>query len=135
MGQIYHDLTGCKVLFRELRVQFSKNGKEDMNKTTELLKKALEIKKAAEWCRQMNISEAALSLARKRGRLSPTLAGQFALALGEDPIRWTAIAAIEAEPESPLLDAIRSRVCILCKIGCVQAKRLKPAKMLAFCYG
>jgi len=103
--------------------------------TIELLKSALEIKNAATWQKDLNLSNSAIYLARKRGRLSPTLAGQFALALGEDPIRWTAIAAIEAEPDSPLLDAVRSRVCILCKIGCVHAKRLKPAKMLAFYYG
>ncbi|TXK26223.1 hypothetical protein FVQ98_14715 [Ottowia sp. GY511] len=41
--------------------------------------------------------------AKKRGRLSPVLAGTIAIELGEEPQRWIAIAALEAEKESPLL--------------------------------
>jgi len=33
--------------------------------------------------------------------LSPTIAGHLALLLGEDESYWIAIAALEAEPESP----------------------------------
>ncbi len=80
-----------------------------MPKTMELLDKALEIKRAASWCREFNLTEAALSLARKRGRLSPTLAGNFAIKLGESPEQWIAIAALEAEPDSPLLDELKAK--------------------------
>lgn len=73
-----------------------------MQTTMNLLDRALLIQKAAAWARDLNVSEAAMSLARKRGRLSPTLAGSLAEKLHEDAIRWTAIAAVEAEPDSPL---------------------------------
>lgn len=73
-----------------------------MPSTLELLSAALKKQRAAQWCRELNITEAALSTAKKRGRLSPTLAGSFAIKLGENPIFWSAVAAYEAEPESPL---------------------------------
>ncbi|THT98111.1 hypothetical protein E9531_15035 [Lampropedia puyangensis] len=87
-----------------------------MPQTIDLLNKALEIKNAAKWQHDLNLSNSAIYTAKKRGRLSPTLAGQFAIALKEDPVRWTAIAALEAEPDSPLLEELRKRVtdCILC---------------------
>lgn len=77
-----------------------------MPHTIELLEKALAKQKAASWCRQFNITEAAISTAKKRGRLSPTLAGVFALEMGENPIYWTAVAAAEAEPPGPLRDRL-----------------------------
>jgi hypothetical protein len=73
-----------------------------MPHTIDLLERALKKQKAATWCRQFNITEAAISTAKKRGRLSPTLAGVFAMEMGADPIYWTAVAAAEAEPEGPL---------------------------------
>jgi hypothetical protein len=73
-----------------------------MPQTMELLRRALEMRKAAQWCRDLNITKGAISKAKDRGRLSPTLAGVFALEMGADPIYWTAVAAAEAEPEGPL---------------------------------
>ena len=78
-----------------------------MKTTMELLTRALEIKRAAHWCKELNLTESALTQARKRGRLSPTLAGNFAMKLGEDPKDWIAIAALEAEPESGLLNSLK----------------------------
>ena len=73
-----------------------------MPHTLDLLHAALKKQSAAAWCRDMNLTRAAFSQARKRGRLSPTLAGNLAIELGADAIFWTAVAAAEAEPEGPL---------------------------------
>lgn len=85
----------------------------------DLLHRALKIKRAASWARELGITESAISTARKRGRLSPTMAGYFAIRLGEDPIKWAGIAALEAEPDSPLLLEVKQTAkrvtdCILC---------------------
>jgi hypothetical protein len=77
-----------------------------MPNTIDLLREALKKQRAAAWCRQLNITEAALSTAKKRGRLSPTLAGVFALEIGADPVFWTAVAAAEAEPPGPLRERL-----------------------------
>lgn len=74
-----------------------------MPSTIELLSKALDIKRAAHWCEDLNIDLSTISKAKQRGRLSPTLAGSFAIELGEDAMQWVAIAALEAEPDSELL--------------------------------
>ena len=47
-------------------------------------------------------------MAQKRGRLSPVLAGHFAMKLGENPEHWIAVAALEAEPESSLLEELKA---------------------------
>lgn len=73
-----------------------------MPATLQLLEKALHIKRAAAWARDLNITESAFTNARKRGRLSPTLAGTLAEKMHEDAVKWTAVAAIEAEPDTPL---------------------------------
>ena len=73
-----------------------------MQATMQLLDQALGIKRAAAWARELNITESALTNARKRGRLSPTIAGSIAEQIGEDPQHWTAVAAMEAEPDGPL---------------------------------
>lgn len=77
-----------------------------MPHTIELLEKALTMKKAAQWSHDFNITRATITNAKKRGRLSPTLAGIFAMELGADPIFWTAVAAAEAEPPGPLRDRL-----------------------------
>lgn len=77
-----------------------------MPHTLELLSAALKKQKAAAWCRQLNITEAAMSTAKKRGRLSPTLAGNLALEMGADAVFWTAVAAAEAEPPGPLRERL-----------------------------
>lgn len=77
-----------------------------MPKTLSLLEKALEKKTAAAWCNRLNITKGTISHAKKRGRLSPTLAGNFAIEIGADPVYWTAVAAAEAEPPGPLRDRL-----------------------------
>ena len=73
-----------------------------MPTTLALLEKALSTKRASIWARELNLDRSAIAQAKKRGRLSPTMAGALAVHMAEDPIKWTAIAAVEAEPESPL---------------------------------
>lgn len=52
------------------------------------------------WAEHLGVSRAAVSIARVRGRLSPTMAGTAADLLGENPEPWIALAALEAEPET-----------------------------------
>lgn len=73
-----------------------------MTSTMQLLERALTVKKASHWANDLNLSNATFTMASKRGRLSPTLAGNIAIQLGEDHEHWMAVAALEAEPESPL---------------------------------
>ena len=77
-----------------------------MPSTLELLQKALSKKTAATWCRTLNVQQSTLSQARKRGRLSPTIACNIAMEIGADPIFWAAVAAAEAEPPGPLRDRL-----------------------------
>lgn len=81
-----------------------------MDTTMNLFERALEKKHAAAWARDLNITRAALSIAKKQGRLSPVLAGNFAMELGEDPEHWVAVAALEAEKDSELLARLKDRV-------------------------
>ncbi|MDP3798878.1 MAG: hypothetical protein Q8R06_17325 [Polaromonas sp.] len=78
-----------------------------MESTMQLLNKALSVQRAAAWVEDMNLSKSAISMAQKRGRLSPVLAGNLAIKLGENPEHWIAVAALEAEPESELLTRLR----------------------------
>jgi hypothetical protein len=80
-----------------------------MPKTLTLLQKALAIKTAADWTRELNLERSTLSQAKKRGRLSPVLAGTFAERLNEDVTRWMAVAALEAETDSPLKERLLRR--------------------------
>ena len=73
-----------------------------MSRTIELLDKALQHKRAAAWCKELAIERSTFSQAKKKGRLSPALAGCLATKLGEDRNHWIAVAAIEVEPESAL---------------------------------
>ena len=73
-----------------------------MNQTSLLLERALKKKNAAAWCRELNISRSTFSMAKKKGQLSPALAGCLAMKLGEDRNHWIALAAIETEREGPL---------------------------------
>lgn len=77
-----------------------------MPHTIDLMKKALEKQTAAAWCNRLNLTKGTFSHAKKRGRLSPTLAGNLAIEIGADPIFWTAVAAAEAEPAGPLRDRL-----------------------------
>lgn len=77
-----------------------------MPTTMALLEKALRVKRAAAWAKELNLTDSALTQAKKRGRLSPTLAGTLAEQLHEDAVKWTAVAAIEAEPDTPLRERL-----------------------------
>jgi hypothetical protein len=79
----------------------------DMNSTMQLYEKALSVKHASAWAKDLNITRATLSMAKARNRLSPALAGNFAIELGEDAEHWIAVAAIEAEPDSSLLQRLK----------------------------
>lgn len=79
-----------------------------MESTMQLLSKALSERRAADWVNELNLSKSAISMAQKRGRLSPVLAGHFAMKLGENPEHWIAVAALEAEPESSLLEELKA---------------------------
>lgn len=78
-----------------------------MQSTMDLYAKALEKQRAAAWARDMNITPSALSIAKRQRRLSPVLAGNIAMKLGEDPEHWIAVAALEAEPDSELLARLK----------------------------
>lgn len=84
-----------------------------MQHTLDLLDRALAKQSASEWARAFNISPSTFTNARKRGRLSPTLAGGIALMMGENAQAWTARAAVEAEPDSPLKDMLMKRIASL----------------------
>ena len=78
-----------------------------MQTTMDLFEKALSVRHAAGWAERFNITRATFSMAKKAQRLSPALAGNLAIELGEDAEHWIAIAAIEAEKQSPLLDRLK----------------------------
>ena len=78
-----------------------------MQNTMQLLDKALTVKKASHWATELNLSSGTFTMAKNRGRLSPTMAGNLAMKLGENPVHWIAIAALEAEPESQLLQRLK----------------------------
>ncbi len=77
-----------------------------MPHSIELLDKALEMQKASQWCKRFNLTRGTITNAKKRGRLSPTLASVFAMEMGADPIYWAAVAAAEAEPPGPLRERL-----------------------------
>lgn len=56
--------------------------------------------KASFWCEQLGVSRNTLAVAKIRGRLSPTVAGNLARLLGEPVKDWVAVAALEGEPDS-----------------------------------
>ena len=73
-----------------------------MSQTLQLMEKALAKKRASAWCKELAIDKSTFSQAKKKGRLSPALAGCLATKLGENRDHWIAVAAIETEPESAL---------------------------------
>lgn len=76
-----------------------------MPNTMELLNTALAKKRAVRWCEEMGLDPSAITQARKRGKLSPTMAAHMALGIGEDPVKWAAIAGMESDSSSPELKA------------------------------
>jgi len=79
-----------------------------METTMDLLDRALAKQRQAAWARQLNIDPSALAQAKKRNHLSPTLAGALAMEMGEDERKWLLISALEGEPETPLLQRIKT---------------------------
>lgn len=77
-----------------------------MTGTTDLLRMALAKRSASDWARLYNLTPGTFTNAKTRGRLSPLLAGNIAIDLGENPDHWMAVAALEAEKESPLRDRL-----------------------------
>lgn len=49
----------------------------------------------ADICKEIGMNRTALSVAKQRGTLAPVMAGRLAQLLGEDAIKWIAVAAIE----------------------------------------
>lgn len=79
-----------------------------MQSTMDLLKIALTGNTAAGLARELNITRQAFYNAQRKQRLSPVLAGNLAMKVGEDADHWIAVAALEAEPESELLTRLRN---------------------------
>lgn len=75
--------------------------------TSQLLERALRVQPAKYWCDRYYLDKSTLSNAKKRGHLSPALAGNLAIDLGEDAAHWMAIAALETERESPMMERLR----------------------------
>lgn len=79
--------------------------------TLDLLNSALTSGSSARGlAKELGLSNNALNAAKHRGYLSPTEAGTLAAAKGEDPILWTAIAALETAPATPQRDKLMSRL-------------------------
>ena len=72
-----------------------------MQSTMQLLQRALEKHTAAELARRIGVDRQIFTNAKTRGNLSPAVAGALADELGEDSMGWVAVAALEAERESP----------------------------------
>ena len=68
-----------------------------METTYDLLTKALEKHPQAYWTKQMGLARTSLASAKTRRHLSPGIAGLLAHLMGEDPVRWVVISALEAE--------------------------------------
>lgn len=81
-----------------------------MPKTIDLLQRALEIKTVSDWARTFNIVPSTITNARRQGRLSPALAGNLAMELGEDVTTWMLAANLENEREALLMDRLRNAV-------------------------
>ena len=84
-----------------------------MQRTAELLKRALNEKTPSEWARMFNVVPSTITNARKAGRLSPGLAGNIAAELGEDAKAWMLQANMENEREAVLMNRLRTRITSL----------------------
>ena len=82
----------------------------DMKTTAELMQKALTIKPAAEWARQLGITRSLFTNAKYRGNLSPIVAGEIAGEIGEDPQRWIVIATLETGKDSACKERLLERL-------------------------
>lgn len=80
-----------------------------MPNTLELLAKALEIKTKSEWARHLNVMPSVFTRAAHEGRLSPALAGNLAIEIGEDAGEWMIAAMMESKQETALISRLRQR--------------------------
>jgi hypothetical protein len=71
-----------------------------METTADLLSKALSVKRASRWSEELDIDVSTIAQAKKRGHLSPVIAGALAEKLGENVSQWIIIAALESERDS-----------------------------------
>ena len=78
--------------------------------TFDLLNAALAKQSASEWSRVYKIKPSAIAHAKKIKRLSPMLAGNLAMDLGEDAEHWATIAVIETERDSKLRERLRKKL-------------------------
>lgn len=82
-----------------------------MNTSMELIEKALKVKKAAEWNKQLGLSNAGIDMAKKRGKLSPAIAFALAEEMGEkSPELWALIAAAESERDSECKERMKKKL-------------------------
>lgn len=68
-----------------------------METTISLLERALEKHPLPYWTKQMGLGRTSLASAKHRQHLSPAIAGLLAHLMGEDPVRWVVISALESE--------------------------------------
>ena len=81
-----------------------------MDTTYDLLKTALAKQPASAWSRIYKVQPSTFTNAKNIKRLSPILAGNLAIDLGEEPQRWMAIAAMEAERNSPMKTRLNEKM-------------------------
>ena len=72
-----------------------------MQSTMQLLQRALALHTAAELARRIGVARQIFTDSKARGNLSPAVAGALAEEMGEDSMGWVAVAALEAERDSP----------------------------------
>ncbi len=81
-----------------------------MQRTADLLTKALGERSPSQWAKVLNVTPSAITNARQKGRLSPGMAANIAAELGESPSAWALVAAQENEKEADLWQQLRSRM-------------------------
>ncbi len=84
-----------------------------MPHTVDLLNKALTIRNASEWARLFNVVPSTITNAKKIKRLSPALAGNFAIEMGEDAKKWMLAANMENEKEAALINRLKKHITSL----------------------
>lgn len=77
-----------------------------MHGSAELLDKALLARPAVEWAKLFGVNKSTITRAKQAEKLSPALAGAFAMELNEPVDYWVAVAGLEQERSS----GIRERV-------------------------
>lgn len=84
-----------------------------MQSTMDLLNKALTVKRASRWSEELDIDVSTMAQAKKRGHLSPAVAGAIAEKLGENVKNWIVIAALETERDSSVKRHLMTRITSL----------------------